>query len=207
MKTALTIAPAQVPAERAIPGLSSFDAALTKVTEAAAAVLVAAEVIILGSSTVARYVFSSPITWSDELASLVFLWLAMLGSIVALRRGEHMRLTAFVRNLSEEGRAWLDALGMALVIALLLTLLPAALEHFETMRIGTTPVLEISEGYRAAAIVVGFGLMLLTAIDTLLRRASWVQIVAVSGIVAAVVGVLWWLAPTLEDLGNVNLLI
>jgi len=200
-------ASAAAPAERGIPGLRSFDTALTKITEAAAAALVVAEVVILGGSTVARYVFSNPFAWSDELASLVFLWLAMLGSIVALRRGEHMRLTAFVRNLSEERRAWLDALGMALVIALLLTLLPASLQHFDDMRIGATPVLEISEGYRAAAIVVGFGLMLVTAIDTLLRRAGWVQIATASLFVAAVIGIFWWLAPTFEDLGNANLLI
>ena len=43
-----------------------------------------------------RYVFHQPIIWSDELASILFLWLAMLGSVVALRRGEHMRMTAFV---------------------------------------------------------------------------------------------------------------
>ncbi len=113
------------------PLLQGFDAALTLVTEGAAALLVAAEAVLLASSTVARYVFHTPLVWSDELASLVFLWLAMLGAVVALRRGEHMRLTAFVRNLSDGARSWLDTLGMGLVVALLLTLLPAALEHFE----------------------------------------------------------------------------
>ena len=37
-----------------------------------------------------------PLIWSDELASILFLWLAMLGAVVAFRRGEHMRMTALV---------------------------------------------------------------------------------------------------------------
>lgn len=189
------------------PLLQGFDAALTLVTEGAAALLVAVEAALLASSTVARYVFHTPLVWSDELASLVFLWLAMLGAVVALRRGEHMRLTAFVRNLSDGARSWLDTLGMGLVVALLLTLLPAALEHFEDLSISTTPVLEISEGFRVAAVLVGFGLMLLTAVDTMLKRASLFQIAMVAGGIAAAAGLFWSLAPTFEAMGNANLLI
>ncbi len=192
---------------RRSPLLRGFDAALTLVTEGAAALLVAVEAVLLASSTVARYVFHTPLVWSDELASLVFLWLAMLGAVVALRRGEHMRLTAFVRNLSDGARSWLDTLGMGLVVALLLTLLPAALEHFEDLSISTTPVLEISEGFRVAAVLVGFGLMLLTAVDTMLKRASLFQIAVVAGGIAAAAGLFWSLAPTFEAMGNANLLI
>ena len=82
-----------------------FDKGLGYVVEAAAAVIVVAELVLLGAATTARYVFNSPFTWSDELATILFVWLAVLGAVVALRRGEHMRLTAFVRNLSPAWRA------------------------------------------------------------------------------------------------------
>ena len=42
--------------------------------------------------------------WSDELASILFLWLAMLGSVIAFRRGEHMRMTALVGKLAPAAR-------------------------------------------------------------------------------------------------------
>ena len=51
---------------------------------------------ILFSGVVARYVFNAPLVWSDELASILFLWLAMLGAVIAFRRDEHMRMTACV---------------------------------------------------------------------------------------------------------------
>ena len=61
--------------------------------------------VLLGWATTARYVFGQPLTWSDEMATVLFVWLSMLGSVVALRREGHMRLTAFIRGMSPEWRA------------------------------------------------------------------------------------------------------
>jgi TRAP-type C4-dicarboxylate transport system permease small subunit len=41
---------------------------------------VLSEIAVLLTGIIGRYVFLSPIVWSDELASILFLWLAMLGS-------------------------------------------------------------------------------------------------------------------------------
>ena len=54
-------------------------------------------------------------------------------------------------------------LGMLLVMAFLLLLAGPAYEHFQEDIDATTPALEISEGYRTGAVVVGTALMLLTA--------------------------------------------
>src|SRR5690242_12736615 len=54
------------------------------ITEYPAAAAVVAEVVILFVGILARGVFHSPIIWSDELASILFLWLAMLGSAIAV---------------------------------------------------------------------------------------------------------------------------
>jgi TRAP-type C4-dicarboxylate transport system permease small subunit len=42
------------------------------------------------------------LVWSDELASILFIWLSMLGAVLALDRGEHMRLTAIINKCSEK---------------------------------------------------------------------------------------------------------
>ena len=36
---------------------------------------------VLFAGVIARYVFHRPLIWSDELASILFLWLAMLGAV------------------------------------------------------------------------------------------------------------------------------
>ena len=77
------------------------------------------EIGVLFSGVVARYVFHSPLVWSDELASILFLWLSMLGAVVVLRRGEHMRMTALVNGRSPQTRALLETFAIAASVAFL----------------------------------------------------------------------------------------
>src|SRR5580698_5202821 len=88
-----------------------------------AAILVAVEIVVLFAGVMARYVFHTPLIWSDELASILFLWLAMLGSVVALQRMEHMRLTAVVAGLGPAAQRRTAAIGAAAVAAFLLLIL------------------------------------------------------------------------------------
>ncbi len=92
------LATEQAPPARSVS--SALDASLGSVVEIAAAALVAAEIVILFGGVVSRYVFDQPLVWSDELASILFLWLAMLGAVIAFRRDEHMRMTACVGMLA-----------------------------------------------------------------------------------------------------------
>src|ERR1700722_20800452 len=84
-----------------------------------AALLVVAEIIVLFAGVCARYFFHQPLVWSDELAGILFLWLAMLGAALAFHRDEHMRMTAFAAGLSVKARALLDRFALAAVIAFL----------------------------------------------------------------------------------------
>src|SRR5579862_8090362 len=95
--------------------LARVDRAIGWITEVPAALLVVVEIAVLFAGVVSRYVFNRPLTWTDELASALFLWLAMLGAVVAFRRGEHMRLTAIVGFGSPAWRARWEVLA-ALVV-------------------------------------------------------------------------------------------
>ena len=63
---------------------ATADRILGAIVDIPAAILVVAEVAVLFSGIVARSVFHAPLTWSDELASILFLWLAMLGADVGV---------------------------------------------------------------------------------------------------------------------------
>ena len=69
---------------RAPRWLVALEGIVGRLTEGVAALLVVAEIVILFAGVVSRYLFHEPIIWSDELASILFLWLAMLGAVVAL---------------------------------------------------------------------------------------------------------------------------
>jgi TRAP-type C4-dicarboxylate transport system permease small subunit len=74
-----------------LAGLQRTKQLLRSIVATVAVLLVIAEIIVLFSGVSARYLFRKPLIWSDELAGIFFLCLAMLGSVVAFGRGEHMR--------------------------------------------------------------------------------------------------------------------
>src|SRR4029453_10492275 len=74
-------------------GLASVEHALGMLVEIPAALLVIAEIVILFAGVVARYALHRPLIWSDELASILFLWLALLGAAGAFRPAEQLRVT------------------------------------------------------------------------------------------------------------------
>lgn len=192
-------------------GLGRFaghlDRALGGLVETVAAVLVLVEIIILGAGVAARYVFHAPLVWSDELASILFLWLSMLGAVVALRRGEHMRMTGLVSRVSPQTRALLEAVAITASIAFLLLIIPHALEYAEEENFIVTPALEISNAWRAAAIPVGVGLMLIAACCRLLRFSTLKPALLAIGITALFVLLFWLAGPALKPLGKLNLIV
>jgi tripartite ATP-independent transporter DctM subunit len=204
MKTVYTITLPHV-SPRRIAG--ALDTALGHLVEIPAALLVLAEIVVLLAGVTCRYLLRAPLVWSDELASMLFLWLAMLGSVVALRRGEHMRMTALVGKASPQVRAFLDIVAIAAPLAFLLMVIGPAVEFAQDEAFITSPALDISNSWRAAALPVGSGLMLAVAGLRLIRTSHWQLTIAALALVAAIAGAFVALSPALRDLGNLNLLI
>ena len=181
------------------------DRALAWITEVPAAALVALEMVVLLAGVVARYVFDAPLTWSDELASILFLWLAMLGAVIALRRNEHMRLTTLVHRLAPRARGRVELFARLVVIGFVLEIVWPAYEYFDSQWDIRTPALEIRDGLRVAAILAVALLMLPIAAAQLRRHASWRRVAFGAVAFVAVGAALWWARPMFAHLGNANL--
>jgi len=185
----------------------SAEAVIGGIVEVVTALLVLVEIFVLLAGVTSRYIFHTPITWSDELASLLFLWLAMLGAVVALRRGEHMRMTALVAKASPSKRAFLDTFALVAALAFLLLIVGFAFEFAHEEVIVTTPALGISSAWRASALPAGFTLMLVIGALRLATTGNRRTIVGSVVLVVIAAGVLVAFEPAFLALGNYNLLI
>ncbi|WP_237479932.1 TRAP transporter large permease subunit [Lichenibacterium dinghuense] len=186
--------------------LDAVERAVGLVTEATAAVLVVAEVVILLLGVVSRFVFDAPLVWSDEVASLLFLWLAMAGAAIALRRGAHMRLSTVTARLPARWRPRFEALGVGVPLLFLGLLVGPARDYVEDQGFIETPALGWPGSVRAYAMLVGIGLMLLISLLRL-ARLGWRDAAAAALALGAVAALLWVASPALTAMGNWNLLV
>ena len=153
-----------------------------------------------------RYVLHHALVWTDELATIIMLWLSMLGAVIAWRRSEHMRLTALARAIGGRASQWFDATVALIVAALALEMLPASQKLFVDDLIDVTPVLNLPRSWIIAAIFVGMALLLVLSITRLLEidRGIVLRVFAVSVVVVAA---FFFARPFFATLGNINLVI
>jgi tripartite ATP-independent transporter DctM subunit len=184
--------------------ISRIETILRNAVELPTALLVLVEIFVLLAGVVSRFVFHHPFVWSDELASILFLWLAMLGAVVALQRMQHMRLTAVVSRLRPVLQPYAEVLSVAAPALFLAILLPYAWDYAAEEFYIETPALGLPNIVRAAAIPAGAAFMLMTCALRLVRFRLQ-PLLAVIAVLALIAGALFFLAPVLKAVGNWNL--
>lgn len=187
-----------------LPRSGGAGAFLNRAVEIAAALLVGVEIVILFAGVFARYVLHSPIAWVDELASILFLWLAMLGAAIALDRSEHMRMTAALGRFGPVTRQTLGTLAVAAPLAFLVLILPAAFAYTHEEHAILTPALSVPNSWRVAAIPAGIILMIITAARQLARAP---HAVTAFGITIGLLTLVYAGKPLFAGLGNLNLIV
>ena len=175
--------------------------------EALAAWLLVVIVLLLLAGVTSRYVFSLPVVWIDEVASICFLWLAMLGAAIALDRNEHLRLTIVLRLFPDPAQRFLETLGCLIVATFLAALMKPAVEYAMEEWAIITPALNIPNSFRVSAIPFGFATMLAIML-AYAAKISKVRDLLLSALVIGAIGlVLWYFQPTLIRAGNSKIIL
>jgi tripartite ATP-independent transporter DctM subunit len=173
-----------------------------------AATILLFEVGLLFVGVIARYSFHRPLIWADELASTLFVWLSVLGAVLAMRRNAHMRLTTFIGRAGPELRQRTEVAILLVIAAFVLLIIYPAIEYSIDEAIVRTPGLNISNSWRASAVAAG---AILIAVFSFLRLALTTpsaRFLAASVTLAIVLCTAFWLArPVFMGLGLYNLAI
>jgi tripartite ATP-independent transporter DctM subunit len=86
--------------------------------DALAAALLAADLVVVVVSVVARALLNAPLDWADDVARGLLVALSFFGAAGAMARGESLGVVYFVERLSPALRRLADALVSVLVVAL-----------------------------------------------------------------------------------------
>ena len=163
--------------------------------------------VLLLVGVISRYVFGKPLIWSDEVISISFIWLTMLGATIAVHRNEHLRLSLFVDRMPERLRAYVQAFALVAIAALLLTLIGPAINYARDEWFIRMPALDIPNTFRVSSIAFGFIAMLAMIVVYAGRTVRKVELAVAVVFVAIVVGICWALSPQLMKLGGTNIVI
>jgi len=116
--------------------------------------------VLVFSSVVLRYVLNSPVTWSEELASLLFAWLTFVGAYVGFRTHSHIRIDTLTMFLPTGLRRGILRVADMGALAILFVFIWQGFSLTATTWSLEFPALEISRGYLYLSLPLGACLML-----------------------------------------------
>jgi tripartite ATP-independent transporter DctM subunit len=88
---------------------------LLALSDAIAAILLAADLVVVAGSVLLRFVFNAPVEWSDDVARGLMVGSSFFGAASALARSENLGVAFFVGLLPARVRPVIDAVGALLV--------------------------------------------------------------------------------------------
>ncbi len=122
-----------------------------------------------------RLVLKNPSTVTEELATFMLIWVALLGAAVALGRGAHLGIDYFVGKLPARARTFTEVIVFCCVAAFsFLVMVVGGIDLVSSMlELGQeSPALRIRMGYVYLAVPIsGFFLTLYAVIDLVERIA------------------------------------
>lgn len=178
---------------------------LIKTLEILSAALLVIIIVLLFVGVVARYVFSLPIVWIDEVVSMSFLWLAMLGTAIAMHRNEHLRLSLFLDMMPKKIQGFVHALALVGIAAFLLALIHPAMIYAQEEWFVKSPALNIPNSYRVSALAFGILAMFCILVTYTLRTVSLRNLVAALIVVSVLTGICWLSSSALINMGHYNI--
>lgn len=126
-----------------------------------AAVLLALMLLLVLVGVLYRYVFDDSLSWYDEFAGYLLVWLTMAGSVVGLAKGKHISFDTLVERFPPGLRRAVAVLGALSVMAFSLVLLVAGWQLVREMADETAVSLPwIKMAWVYAIMPVSGGLML-----------------------------------------------
>ena len=97
-------------------------------------ILLIADILITTMSVIGRYVpFIPDPSWSEEVVLTLMSYMAVLSAALAIRRGAHIRMTAFDRYLSENVLKVLDLVADIMVFAFAVVMLVIGYNYATTI--------------------------------------------------------------------------
>ncbi len=181
--------------------------AFMRPVEIVASILLMVIVGVLLLGVVSRYVFSLPVIWIDEVASISFLWLAMLGAAIAIDRNEHLRLTLFTGMMPERLRGFVETFALLVVAAFLLAMIYPAVDYAYEESFVTSAALNIPNSWRVSAIAFGVASMFLLTLRYAIRTSRPRDLLLALALLCAIGAAFWLLTPVFRGLGYTNILI
>ncbi|MHA7883441.1 TRAP transporter small permease [Nitratireductor rhodophyticola] len=140
--------------------MKTFERYFVALNKWALVLLLGAMAVIVFANVSLRYLTNFSITWSEEVARYLMIWMTFIGAGLALRTGGHVAVGNFQEMLGPNGQRAIRVLILCLLLAFFSIMIWMGLNYMDRARFQLTPATRVSFSYIYAAMPIGFGLLI-----------------------------------------------
>ena len=129
-------------------------------------------VVLVFGNVVLRYGFNSGLVFSEEVSRFIFMWLTLLGALVALHDGAHLGMSSVVERLPPRGRRLCRFASDALMLGCCVLLAPGTWKQVSLAMSDRSPVTGIPMGIVFSALLLCAAGMTLVLAHSLWRQLT-----------------------------------
>jgi TRAP-type C4-dicarboxylate transport system permease small subunit len=138
-------------------------------------------VVVASLQVFTRYVLNAPLTWTEELARMLFTWINFLGAALIVKKSSHISIDFLVKILPPGPRRWMLILSHSVILAVVLILAVKGFRLLQITGASESPALNVPWVYVYAAFPIGMALMAFRYGQMLLMLLRGVEPAAVPG--------------------------
>lgn len=146
--------------------------AINKLLDMVLAVLLSIMSILVFSNVIMRYVFNSALTWTDEAARYLYIWVIFCGALIAYRENSHLGVDFLVQKLSIKGKKTLFFINNLIILFILGLFIVGAWSYVMITRDQWSPALDIPLGIVYISGLLSVGGMIIVTLHNLFRLAT-----------------------------------
>ena len=134
--------------------------------------LIFAMSIIIFIQVVCRYVFQNSLTWSEEMARYLFVWLVYFSVAYTAKKEAHIRIDAAINIYPKKARPYVEILSEIIVLAFAVFIAVTSVTVFQKISASgqISPALHVPMQFVYAAPLVGFVLTAIRQVQCIIRR-------------------------------------
>ena len=119
-----------------------------------------------------RFVFVAPAAWTEELATIAYVWVIFWGTAFSVPLAAHVAVDFIVPRFAPPLRRVLYALGLGALALCFLWALPGTADYLRFMMRERTPVLDLPFGLVYAVFLAAAAMIVLRCLAAIVRPGS-----------------------------------
>ena len=136
--------------------------------------LIFAMSIIIFIQVIARYVFQNSLTWSEEMARYMFVWLVYFSVSYTARREKHIRIDAAINLYPKNVRPYIELVSEIIVLGFAIFIAITGFTVFGKIAWSgqMSPAMRIPMQFVYAAPMIGLGLTAIRQVQCIMRKVK-----------------------------------